>query len=180
MNVREAPEGDLLRPMRLMVRCPVGDIVVSAIPDVVVSAVVTVALRNDLAIRFERLSNEFCLNLHYNYSHDPGFRETYREAYQMLQIAKYIHEADHELDRRAIRKQLSGVDQLFHHIQEDVRGWSRFHQGHGHKEIVSQMTLISDWPSMFSTLVNNEARSASMTPASRYRASISINRWSIV
>ena len=98
---------------------------------------------HDLAIRFERLSNEFCLNLHYNYSRDPGFRETYREAYQMLQIAKYIHEADHELDRRAIRKQLSGVDQLFHHIQEDVRGWSRFHRGQiEHKEIVSQMTLI--------------------------------------
>ncbi len=98
---------------------------------------------DDLASRFETLSNEFCLNLHHNYSHDPGFRETYREAYQMLQIAKYIHAAEHQLDRRAIQKQLRGVDQLFHHIQEDVRGWSRFHRGQiEHKEIVSQMTRI--------------------------------------
>lgn len=98
---------------------------------------------DDLASRFETLSNEFCLDLHYNYSHNPGFRETYREAYQMLQVAKYIHATEHQHDRRAIQEKLSGVDQLFHHIQDDVRGWSRQHHRQiGHNEIVSQMALI--------------------------------------
>ena len=98
---------------------------------------------DDLATRFETLSNEFCLDLHYNYSHNPGFRETYREAYQMLQVAKYIHAAEHQHDRRAIQEELSGMDQLFHHIQDDVRGWSRQnHRQIGQNEIVSKMALI--------------------------------------
>ena len=98
---------------------------------------------DELASRLETLSNQFCLDLHYNYSHNPGFRETYREAYQMLQVAKYIHAAKHQHDRRAIRKELSGVDQLFHHIQDDVRGWSRHHHRRiGRHGISSQMAMI--------------------------------------
>ena len=98
---------------------------------------------NELANRLETLSNEFCLDLHYNYSHNPGFRETYREAYSMLQVAKYIHAAEHQNDRKAIQEELSGLDQLFHHIQDDVRGWSRHHHRQiGYDGISSKMAII--------------------------------------
>ncbi len=98
---------------------------------------------DDLASRLETLSNEFCLDLHYNYSHNRGFQETYREAYQVLDVAKYIHAAEHQNDRRAIQEQLGGLDRLFHHIQGDVRGWSRHHHRQvGQLGILSKMDLI--------------------------------------
>ncbi|QDT04443.1 hypothetical protein K227x_28340 [Rubripirellula lacrimiformis] len=81
----------------------------------------------DLSGRLETLVNELLLDLHYNYSHNHGFQETYAEGYQLLGVAKFIHEAEHNRDMQAMRSQLSGMDQLFHHIEDDVRGWSRHH-----------------------------------------------------
>lgn len=98
---------------------------------------------DDLASRLEMLTNEFCLDLHYNYSHNPGFAGTYAEAYEILQIAKFIHAAEHQHDRQAIAERLGGVDQLFHHVQDDVRDWTRHqHRQIGHLGIVSKMDLI--------------------------------------
>jgi len=102
---------------------------------------------DDLAFRLEKLSNEFCLDLHYNYSHSPGFTETYSEAYQILEVAKYIHAAEHHNDRKAIAERLGGLDQLFHHVQDDVRGWHRHH----HKQI-GQLGIQSKMDLMESTL----------------------------
>lgn len=80
---------------------------------------------DELASRLEILMNELCLDMYYNHSHNPGFQETYSEAYSLYQTAKYIHASEHHYNREAIRSQLSGADALFHHIQDDVRGWSR-------------------------------------------------------
>ncbi|GAB5444678.1 MAG: hypothetical protein Fues2KO_50270 [Fuerstiella sp.] len=98
---------------------------------------------DDLASRLEELTNEFLLDLHYNYSHNHGFRETYAEGYQLLQVAKFIHDAEHAHDRAAIRSKLNGMDALFHHLQDDVRGWSRHHHRQiGQLGILSKMDMI--------------------------------------
>jgi hypothetical protein len=98
---------------------------------------------DDLASRLEALCNEFLLDLHYNYQHNHGFRETYTEGYQLLQVAKYIHEAEHAQDRAAIQGKLNGMDALFHHLQDDVRGWSRIHHHQvGQLGILSKMDMI--------------------------------------
>lgn len=101
------------------------------------------AQADDLAGRLETLANDFCLDLHYNYSHNPGFRETYRDAYKVLQVAKYIHVAKHRQDVAAIRERVGGVDELFHHIQGEVRDWRRDqHRKFGSLGILSKMDLI--------------------------------------
>ena len=82
---------------------------------------------DELASQLESLTSQLLLDLHYNYSHNPGFRETYREAYEIFQIAKYIHAAEHQHDRDAIAAKLGGLDADFHHIEDDVKGWSRHH-----------------------------------------------------
>ncbi len=98
---------------------------------------------DDLASRLETLTNEFLLDLHYNYPHNPGFRETYGEAYQLLEVAKYIHAAEHANDRAAIQSKLNGMDALFHHLQDDVRDWSRHHHHQvGQLGILSKMDMI--------------------------------------
>ncbi len=83
---------------------------------------------DDLAVRFESLANELCLDLYYNYSHNVDFRGTYSEAYQVLEVARYIHDSEHRQDRVAIQNQLGGLDGLFHHVQDHVRGWARRHR----------------------------------------------------
>jgi len=82
---------------------------------------------DELASQLEFLTNQLLQDLHYNYSHNPGFQETYREAYEIYQVAKYIHAAEHHHDRDTIASKLGGLDADFHHIQDDVRGWTRHH-----------------------------------------------------
>ena len=80
---------------------------------------------DDLAGRLERLANDLCLDLHYNYRHNRGFARTYREAYQILATAKYIHDKEHQGDRAEVARRLDELDGLFHHVQSEVQGWSR-------------------------------------------------------
>ena len=96
----------------------------------------------DLASRLEFLMNDLCLDLYYNYSHNPGFQETYSEAYLLLETAKYIHGAEHANDREAISRKLGGADTLFHHVEDDVRRWSRVHRRQvGTLGILSKMEM---------------------------------------
>lgn len=97
---------------------------------------------DDLAQRFEYLMNDLCLDLYYNYSHNPGFQETYSEAYSLLEAAKFIHAAEHANDRDAISRKLGGADALFHHVEDDVRSWSRIHRRQvGTLGILSKMEM---------------------------------------
>jgi len=100
---------------------------------------------DDLAIRLEDMANQLCLDLYYNYSHNFDFRVTYGEAYQVLEVARFIHDAEHHQDRAAIQKRLGGLDDLFHHVQDDVRGWSRHHHRQiGSLGILSKMDVLED------------------------------------
>lgn len=80
---------------------------------------------DELAAELEILMQELCLDLFYNYSHNPGFQETYAEAYSLFQTAQTIHAAEHNYDRDSVVQRLGGADALLHHIEDDVRGWTR-------------------------------------------------------
>jgi hypothetical protein len=80
---------------------------------------------DDLSGRLERLANELCLDLHYNYRHNPGFAEIYREAYQIFDMAKYIHVKENQADRDEVARRLDGLDVAFHNVEGEVKGWSR-------------------------------------------------------
>lgn len=82
---------------------------------------------DDLSGRLERLANQLCLDLHYNYRHNPDFSHVYREAYQVLGTAKYVHAKEHQGDRAEVARRLDEVDGQFHHIQEEIQRWSRRH-----------------------------------------------------
>ncbi|MGC1275447.1 MAG: hypothetical protein WBC44_17200 [Planctomycetaceae bacterium] len=86
---------------------------------------------DDLAVQLEEQANLMCLEMHYNYQHNPGYRETYREAYEILTTAKYIHGLEHAGNRDRIRQAVLELDPLFHHVQEDVRHWTR----HDHRPL---------------------------------------------
>jgi hypothetical protein len=80
---------------------------------------------DDLAGRLERQANDLCLDLHYNYRHNRGFAATYREAYEILETAQYIHDKEHQGDRAEVARRVDELDGLFHHVQDDIQGWSR-------------------------------------------------------
>lgn len=79
----------------------------------------------ELAERIEALANELCLDLYHNYRHNPRFNEVYGEAYQLLQAAKFVHNLEHQGDREGIRRTATKIDDLFHHVQEEVVGLER-------------------------------------------------------
>jgi hypothetical protein len=79
----------------------------------------------ELSDRIEALTNDLCLELHYNYHHNPGFKEVYREAYQLYQGAKFIHDREHHGDREAIRGSVTKMDNLMDDLQDEVRGYKR-------------------------------------------------------
>lgn len=86
---------------------------------------------DELACRLESLANSFCLEIYYNYDRNRDFDDTYREAYEILEIAKYIHEEEHHGHRDEIARELGGLDRLFHHVEDDVAHW-RPNRGHHH------------------------------------------------
>ncbi|MEZ6064209.1 MAG: hypothetical protein R3B90_00540 [Planctomycetaceae bacterium] len=84
------------------------------------------ALSNDL----QNQANAIAWDMYENYRSSPGYRETYRETYKLLQDAKHIHQLvweeqyhhqHHEQDH--IAADLAEIDQLFHHIEEDIANW---------------------------------------------------------
>jgi hypothetical protein len=82
-----------------------------------------------LAHEMYDMTNSICWEMHKYYRDNPGFRTTYREAWQMSQDAKEIedlarrnyHRSPQKDDRIANR--LADLDELFHHIESDVRRW---------------------------------------------------------
>jgi hypothetical protein len=81
----------------------------------------------ELADRMSFLTNELCLGMHYNYPHNPAFKEVYRDTYGILQTGKTVLNLSGG-DRKQIADALSPLDEQFHRIQEQVRGWSRVHR----------------------------------------------------
>jgi len=79
----------------------------------------------DLAGRLETEAYRLCPDMLYNYQHNPVFQETYREAYSLLESAKYLHAKQHQGDRDSIRHHVTQMDGLLHHVQEELRPWSR-------------------------------------------------------
>jgi len=97
----------------------------------------------DLAGRLDQQANEFLLDLYHNYSHNHDFKKVYAEGYQLLQVAKFMHAAEHVNDRAAIQSKLNGMESLFHHVQDEVRGWRRDHHRQvGTLGILSKMDMI--------------------------------------
>jgi hypothetical protein len=98
---------------------------------------------DDLAGRLQRQANELCLDLHHNYRHNAGFATTYREAYQILSTAKYIHAKEHQGERDEVARRVDELDGLLHHVQDDVKGWSRRHRRQiGRTGVQTKLALV--------------------------------------
>ena len=98
-----------------------------------------------LSSTLEQLCNELCLDLHFNYSHNPGFRQTYKEAYHVLEVARFIRAAHHVRDLTAMQSQLNGLDAMFHHVKDEVSHYHRIHRRQiGTLGILNKLNLIED------------------------------------
>ncbi len=84
-----------------------------------------------LVVRLHDQANEVCWEMYLNHQHEASFRATYAEMYKILQDLKHIHELSHEDavhnhgpgNEDHIAHDLHDVDQLFHHIEEDIASW---------------------------------------------------------
>ena len=78
---------------------------------------------SDLIDRLEFATNRLCLDMHYNYRHNAGFTETYRESYQILQTTRDLDSG--RPSRSRIRQDVAELDEQFHHVQHDIKPWTR-------------------------------------------------------
>ncbi|HWL09642.1 MAG TPA: hypothetical protein VNQ76_14625 [Planctomicrobium sp.] len=83
-----------------------------------------------LANQLVTQANALCLQLHQNYQGNPGFREGYREMYDILQESQRIRDEVRNGTHRAPRREndriaasLHKMDRDFHAIERDLRGW---------------------------------------------------------
>jgi hypothetical protein len=82
---------------------------------------------DELTRQLSREANALCLELHYNHQHNPGFTQTYREAYEIWTTAKYLHGLEHSGNREKLKQTAVELDKLFHHVQGDVVDWTAHH-----------------------------------------------------
>ena len=91
-----------------------------------------------LADRLRREANTICWEMHDNYQHERGYRETYREMYTVLEDCLHIHDLAHDDAHRGtdnedhIAEDLHDLDRLFHHVEDDIEHWSSRNRYHGH------------------------------------------------
>lgn len=85
---------------------------------------------DELALDVMKRSNSLCWEMYRHYRNERGYRQTYRDAYEMLKTAEYIHELIHHRGRRSrVASEVEELDSLFHQIKRDVKHWRSY--GHG-------------------------------------------------
>lgn len=102
----------------------------------VYSSPITYAARthlDTLASDLKYAANRVAWDMYENYTANPGYRETYREAYKMLQDAKHIYTLVYD-EQYHLHQHPGGVDHiatdlrdilaLYQHIQQDIARWS--------------------------------------------------------
>lgn len=95
--------------------------------------------RDDLSYLLYQQANAICWEMYTRYQHAPEFRETYREMYKILQDARHIHDLVHPAAHaripepaRHIAADLCEMDDLFHHVEDDIALWPTVYSRHYH------------------------------------------------
>jgi hypothetical protein len=116
---------------------PPGTVRTTVVPGRVVYRFGAKQHMDDLAVTLTRQLKAVCLEMHRDYQGNPGYRETYAEAYEAWQLSEHIHELVHDRyhttrhDDDHLARDLNELDALFHHVEDDVAHWHRTH-GHSH------------------------------------------------
>lgn len=104
---------------------------------------------DDLAVTLTRQLKAVCLAMHRDYQGNPGYRETYAEAYEAWQLSEHIHELVHDRyhttrhgNEDHLADDLTELDAAVHHVHDDIENWRRahVHTVHGHGSTYGQST----------------------------------------
>lgn len=88
---------------------------------------------DELALRVMKRANSVCWEMYRHYRYEPTFRQSYRDAYEMLKTAEYIHELVHHHGRRSrVAHEIEELDNLFHQLEQNVSHWQRDHDHYYH------------------------------------------------
>ncbi|MCA8997020.1 MAG: hypothetical protein KDA80_08540 [Planctomycetaceae bacterium] len=109
---------------------------------------------DDLAYEMKLQANDVAWEMYRRYQHNPGFSATYAEMHELLRDANHIHDLVHASahhhfhDVDHIAADLHEIDQLFHHIEDDIVGWRpSFHSHHhhaAHGDLFTKMERLED------------------------------------
>lgn len=89
--------------------------------------------------------NDFCLDMHHNYSHNQNFSSAYREAYAMLTTARSLQQSLPSNDRDVVKQHLVSIDQKLHLVDRQTQGWTRDHARQvGELGLIAKEEMVSD------------------------------------
>jgi hypothetical protein len=128
-----------------------------------------------LSIDLQSRANAICWEMYNNYQRNRGWRETYAEAYKLLQDSKHIRQLVHAAEHHGARNELqhiaadlAEIDELFHHIEEDIARWRparvdpHDHHFHAHPDL---RTLVEDYEETLHHLMADYGVKSQLPPA---------------
>jgi hypothetical protein len=100
-----------------------------------------------LAIQLKEHANAMCLEAYSNYRHNRAFKAIYADMYEILTEAKHLihltnnrHKDIHDKDH--IASDLYEIDQLFHRVENGVKGWTSNRRYHNN--LPARMESVED------------------------------------
>lgn len=119
-------------------------------------AIVTVAATSDprelvgTTKELTQKTNEFCIEMHKTYSSQPEFDEAYREAFELLQLAKKLEsDVSAGADAKSISGQLTEFDSEMRHVEEHL---SDFAKAQGTNNKAGQESVAANFAAVGSTV----------------------------
>jgi len=103
----------------------------------------------------QKQANSVAWDMYRNYQGNPGFEETYKEVYELLDATKHVHALIHDAtyvhgvhDVDHIAQDLHQMDQLFHHIEDDIANWvpthASYHFARAHGDLHSRVEAMEE------------------------------------
>ena len=99
---------------------------------------------DDLATRLEYEASLACIDMNDNYRQNPGYAKTYKEAFQLYELAHELNASAQKSDRTAVTENLEKVGPLLDSVRKDTNGWSRHqHEQHGQGGLQAKLDRLA-------------------------------------
>jgi|GEM_PF-1510064 len=121
-------------------------------------------------------ANDICVLMHNSFQRNPGFRETYREMYDVLQDAQNIRAAVREGVHRNPRRKddriasaLHHMDEHYHYTERNIRGWRSGSGYHGSNDSAVLRQMLDNFEDTMHHMMEDYGEKTRLNPEPRRR-----------
>jgi hypothetical protein len=119
-------------------------------------------------------ANNICVLMHNSFQRNPGYRETYRDMYDVLEDAQNIRaavrEGVHRGKRRSddrIAKALHHMDDHFHRTERQIRNWRSTSGPYGSNDSAALRRMLDDFENTLHHMMEDYGEKTRLNPDPR-------------